>query len=284
MTSSAVSQHMSALQKETGLTLFERRGRGIEPTAAAHTLARESEGLLAEVRRVDSVVDELRDGTKGSLSIGYFSSAGSAWMPRLARQLLTEMPDLTLQLVLTEAFAPGDGPPVDIDIVPDDPASSIRPGHHVTPLVTDPFVALLPVDHSLARRRRVAMAELADETWISNDIAAGVTHSILLRACRAAGFTPRFAIEAQDHYSAIAFVAAGVGITVVTDLASRGIARSVRRVHLTEPSPVRDIVVLTSPTGQANPATRRAVQILTEVAASSGRSRRPRPARADRLT
>ena len=49
---SAVSQQIAALQKETGLTLFTRHGRGIEPTPAAHTLAAESEQLMTELKRV----------------------------------------------------------------------------------------------------------------------------------------------------------------------------------------------------------------------------------------
>src|SRR5699024_9608464 len=84
---SAVSQQIAALQKETGLTLFTRHGRGIEPTPAAHTLAEESERLMYELKRVDAIVDDLREGGTGSLSIGYFASAGSRWMPQLAKRL-----------------------------------------------------------------------------------------------------------------------------------------------------------------------------------------------------
>ncbi|UUZ44552.1 LysR family transcriptional regulator [Janibacter limosus] len=67
---SAVSQQVAALQKETGLTLFTRHGRGIEPTPAAHTLARESERLMVELKRVDAVVDDLRDGGRVSCRSG----------------------------------------------------------------------------------------------------------------------------------------------------------------------------------------------------------------------
>ena len=270
---SAVSQQVSALQKETGLTLFNRHGRGIEPTPAAHTLAAESEQLMAELKRVDAVVDDLREGGTGELSIGYFASAGYRWMPQLAKRLQAKLPELTLQMVLTEGYPPGQAPPVDIDVVPDDPTTSIRPGYHVTPLMTDHFVALVPADHRLAGRRRVEMAELADEAWLSNDISAGITPEMVDRACRAAGFRPRYTVEAQDHYTATAFVAAGVGITVLPDLASRTIPKTVRRLRLTNPNPVRDIVALTAPVARSNEAAKLAVDLLQQIAAASARRR-----------
>ncbi|WP_114201409.1 LysR family transcriptional regulator [Janibacter anophelis] len=270
---SAVSQQVSALQRETGLTLFTRRGRGIEPTPAAHTLAAESEQLMAELKRVDAVVDDLREGGTGALSIGYFASAGYRWMPQLAKRLQAKLPELTLQMVLTEGYPPGQAPPVDIDVVPDDPTTSIRPGYIVTPLMTDHFVALVPADHRLAGRRRVEMAELADDPWVSNDISAGITQEMVDRACRAAGFRPRYTVEAQDHYTATAFVAAGVGITVIPDLAARTIPKTVRRLRLTNPNPVRDIVALTAPVAKTNEAARLAAEMLQQIAAASARRR-----------
>ncbi len=272
MSGSAVSQHLTALQKETGLTLFERRGRGIEPTAAARALAAESERLLSELKRLDSVIDDLRAGSTGTLSIGYFASAGSLWMPTLAKRLQAEMPDLTLEMVLTEGYPPGESPPVDLDVVPDDPRESLRPGYAMTPLMTDPFVALVPAGHRLAGRRRIPMIELAEESWVSSDISAGITESLIARACTAAGYRPRYTVEAQDHYTATAFVAAGVGIAVIPRLASRTrVPTSVRRLQLTNPTPTRDILALTAPVARDNPAAARAVELLQQIAKGSAK-------------
>ena len=228
---------------------------------------------MTELKRVAAVVDDLREGSTGALSIGYFASAGYRWMPQLAKRLQAKMPELTLQMVLTEGYPPGEAPPVDIDVVPDDPTTSIRPGYIVTPLMTDHFVALVPADHRLAGRRRVEMAELAEDSWISNDISAGITQEMVDRACRAAGFRPRYTVEAQDHYTATAFVAAGVGITVLPDLASRTIPKTVRRLRLTNPNPVRDIVALTAPVARSNEAAKLAVDLLEQIAAASARRR-----------
>ena len=74
-TPSAVSQQIAALQRETGLVLFEKAGRGITPTATARVLAAESEELMDSVNRLGAVVNHLREGRSGSLTIGAFSSA-----------------------------------------------------------------------------------------------------------------------------------------------------------------------------------------------------------------
>src|SRR6201996_4466659 len=84
-TPSAVSQQISALQRETGLVLFEKAGRGIAPTPAAEVLAAESEELMGSLSRLGGVVDHLREGHTGSLTIGTFDSAAEFWLPHVAR-------------------------------------------------------------------------------------------------------------------------------------------------------------------------------------------------------
>src|SRR5690606_32700382 len=73
-TPSAVSQHLAALQRETGLTLVARVGRGIQPTAAGLALADRIDELLDRLGGVESLVADLRAGRHGSLSIAYFAS------------------------------------------------------------------------------------------------------------------------------------------------------------------------------------------------------------------
>src|SRR5918997_2989475 len=71
-TPSAVSQHVSALQRETGLMLLERAGRGVRPTAAGLALAAQADGVLVRLGEAESVVSDLRAGRTGRLSIAYF--------------------------------------------------------------------------------------------------------------------------------------------------------------------------------------------------------------------
>lgn len=275
LTSSAVSQQLTRLQEETGLTLFRRAGRGIEPTDAAYVLAEESDELMAHLERLDRVVVDLREGRSGRLVIGYFSSAGQAWMPALVRRLVDESPDLTVELVLTED-APSELMP-DLDLVVLAPGSPGRTGYRRVPLVDDPYVAVLPADHPLASRRRISLVDLRGGTWVSNDELTRPTHRLLVSACAAAGLRPRFAVQAEDQDTAMAFVAAGLGVTVLPRLAASAPPQGVRRLPLDPPVPVREVSVLVREGVTRHQAAGRAVELLTDLVRPrvAGR-RRPR--------
>lgn len=275
LTSSAVSQHLSALARETGLVLFQRQGRGITPTRAGLELAARSEEAMSQWGRLDSVVTDLREGRSGRLTVGYFASAGSAWMPDLVKRLGLELPGLTIDLVLTEVTSRNLTP--DIDIVIDPPDGGGRRGYRHVPLASDPFVAVVPSDHALASARSVGLADLRGETWVSNDVIGSQGHRIVVAACAAAGFTPRFAVQAQEHHSAIQFVAAGVGISVMPRLAARGLPPEVTRLRISDPTPVREISALVRETGRPNPAAERLLEMLLELNRHPARRGRPVP-------
>lgn len=275
LTSSAVSQHLSALARETGLVLFQRQGRGITPTPAGLELAAQSEEAMSQWGRLDSVVTDLRDGRSGRLTVGYFPSAGSAWMPGLVKRLTFEHPDLTVDLILTEVVNRSITP--DIDVVINPPDGGGRRGYRHVPLASDPFVAVVPRGHKLADARSVGLADLRGETWVSNDLLGSLGHRIVVSACAAAGFAPRFAVQAQEHYSAIQFVAAGVGISVMPRLAARVLPPEVVRLRISEPTPVREISALVRETGRPNPAAERLLEMLLELNTHPARRGRPTP-------
>ena len=261
ITSSAVSQHLSALQRETGLTLFRREGRGLVPTPAALTLRDASDDLMSALTRLQSVVTDLREERSGRLTIGYFPSAGEEWMPRLASRLTKEMPGLTLDFVLNDHPPRGHAP--DLDIVAEGRDSPPRPGYRRTDLRADAYVAMVHRDHPLASAERLHLTDLQDDRWISNDDLRSIHTHLVTAACEAAGFRPRYVVQAQDHQTAIAFVAAGVGITVLPGLASRPPPPAAVPVEIAPPTPVRHISAFTSERTAHPSAVERAVELLT---------------------
>ena len=274
LTSSAVSQHLSALQRETGLTLFQRVGRGIAPTEAALVLDAQSDEVMSQWNRLDSVVADLRDGRSGRLSIGYFASAGANWMPLLVKRLTAEFPDLVLELVLNEVEQRV--PRLDIDLVINPPGGPLPGGYTRTELTEDPFVAIVPRAHPLADRGTIALTDLRGETWVSNDYPRSYGHRLVVATCSAAGFRPRFSVQAQDHYTAIGFVAAGVGVSVLPGLAARSLPASVVRLGIAAPTPVRHLAAVVHDLGAPNPPAARAVALLMElIAHPSSSPRRP---------
>jgi DNA-binding transcriptional LysR family regulator len=267
MTSSAVSQHLSALQRETGLTLFEKAGRGIVPTPAARALDEATDDLMAQVSRVDQVVADLVEGRSGRVTLGYFASAGATWMPELVRELTTELPDVIVDLVLTEEGFHGSLPDLDLTITP--PDTRPPPGYRRVDLVTDPFVVALHRDHPLATRESLALVELRGERFVSNDLTSSDGHRLVLAACAAAGFRPRFAVQAQDFWSALAFVGADVGVSILPGLTAFAAPPSVVLVPIDEPTPIRHIAALIREVGTPNRAAELALDLLLDLAGHS---------------
>ncbi|WP_114905726.1 LysR family transcriptional regulator [Ornithinimicrobium murale] len=267
-TPSAVSQHLSALSRETGLTLVDRVGRGIEPTAAGRTLAAASDQVLGALSGVQDIVDDLRAGRSGTLVLRYFASVGAAWMPRVVASLQQEFPDVRLVLQHAELAPAADAPAADLEV-------SVARLHPVPPsgytahtLLEDPYLLVVPTSHPLAGRDRVAMAELATEPWVDNDVPGAPCRSLAIDAAAACGFSPRFAVETHDFHTALAFVGHGLGVTVMPTLACRHLPTDVVAVDLVDPTPVREIRVLVRDTVAGTPAARRAVGLLQECAAS----------------
>lgn len=263
-TPSAVSQQLTALQRDTGLRLFDRVGRGIEPTSAGRTLAGEAEQVFSALAALDGVVGDLRAGRVGSLSIGYFASAGATWLPPVVAALQTEFPELRLELRMTEQRDGLELP--DIDLFVDAPGIEHVQHADVHSLVDDPFLAVVRDTDSLAARGEVSLVELADRRWIDNDLQRGACRRVLLDACAEAGFSPQFSVETHDYRTAIPFVATGIGITVVPRLGVGDLPPGLATVRLTSPQPVRNIAVSVKKTVADHPAAIRALEILRAVA------------------
>ena len=240
-----ISQHLAALAKETGVVLFEKRGRGIVATDAARHLADQAQPLLADFDRLERVVADLRGGQAQYLAIACFASAAERWMPQVVRAVRRLQPNLTVEVSLNE---PVDGrgrrqPDLDIRTEPVG-----RPGVHLDgyrrhELLVEELVAVLPATHPLAGAAETDLRELADEPWVDHDIYDSPIGQIVVTACRAAGFAPRYAARLDDHRAALRLVAAGIGVTVLPRLAVAELPDGLVAVPLAPPTVQRRIVV-----------------------------------------
>ncbi|WP_150462393.1 LysR family transcriptional regulator [Nesterenkonia ebinurensis] len=271
-TTSAVSQQLQALQKETGLQLVERHGRGMRLTAVGRRFAEGTQPLLEQVSYATALAEDLRLGRTGSLSITHISSVGAAWMPGIVARLAQEFPELRLDLRLWELADETDDPDVEIYIEDTDRRSTSPRQSSIYEsysLLTEPYVAVLPTGHRFVDRPQISLSELENETWVDNDLTQGPCREILLDACAASGFTPAFQVETQDHATAVAFVETGVGITVMPRLSyfsARADSERVAVRELVNPTPSRTIAVRTKSSLSSNPAVQRLLALLRQVA------------------
>lgn len=238
-TPSAVSQQVAALERQAGLPLLERIGRGVRPTAAGRLLTEHAAIIGKHVAEAETALADLRAGRTGRLAIRYFATAGAALVPPALAKLRAEHPGVQVDLKLID---PQDPMPeveqgrADLAIVvwPRTPRDGIRLVH----LLDDPYHAVLPKGHRLASKRVLDLTDLADEPWVNNEQSAGPCLEVMLDACAAAGFSPNFVVESDDYATAQGFVAAGLGVTLIPrmGLGNRHPAVVVRKVRRPEPA------------------------------------------------
>lgn len=216
-TASAVSQQMRALERATGLELFERMARSIRPTAAAHYLAEAGREMVLGLRSLEHDAKAVAAAERGRLGVGSFQTAAANILPDVLVEFRTERPGVTVELHEGEpkAVLPKvlDGS-LDLALVYENdldpkqwPAGLTR-----TPLFTEERTLLMPPGENTGDDP-VQLADLRDETWIASDPSPS-----LLRFCAGVGFEPNVALRTNDYYSVCAFVRAGLGIALVPDL------------------------------------------------------------------
>jgi DNA-binding transcriptional LysR family regulator len=267
-TPSAISQQVAALERQAGLPLLERIGRGVRPTAAGRLLTEHAAIIAKHVSEAETALADLRAGRTGRLVIRYFATAGAALVPPALAKLRADHPGVQVDLKLSD---PQDPLPeveqgrADLALVVS-PRAQVRDGIRLVHLLDDPYHAVLPKGHPLAAKRVLDLAELADEPWVNNELSAGPCLEKMLSACAAAGFSPNFVVESDDYATAQGFVAAGLGVTLIPrmGLGQRHSGVVVRRVR--KPEPVRAIYAAVRESSFAQPAMSGLVNALRDAA------------------
>lgn len=211
---------LQGLEAELGVTLFERLPRGVRPTTAGLALLAEAREVLERADRVPEVVRRAARGELGRLAIGFTSSAAlHPFVPRVLRQFRETLPGVSV--VLEEA---GTGELVDALAHERLDAAFVRsplsgnPGLVATPILEEPMLLALPLDHALARdvTNPLPLRALAGEAFVlyRRRVGLGLYDAILV-ACRGAGFSPQVVQEAPRMTATLSLVAAGLGVSIV---------------------------------------------------------------------
>ena len=257
VTTSAISQQMARLERETGQRLAERQGRGIRLTEAGLLLARNAGYLLAQVEQVEADLAGHSGAVTGTLNIAAFATAARGLLPGVLRDLRSRYPDLSVSLSEQEpheaipALSRGH---LDVAVVQDwaGETPAVPGGLSRLDLIEDPFDAALSADHPLAGRETITLSELAAEDWISWSTGQ-ICHEWLTRTLRADGTEPRIRHTASEHSTQLALVAAGLGTALIPRLGREPAPPPVRFVPL-DPPPTRHIFALWRASSAARPA------------------------------
>jgi DNA-binding transcriptional LysR family regulator len=223
-TPSAVSQQLAALEKEAGVPLLERVGRGVRLTDAAHRLAAHTDVVLARLERAEAELLETSGAVHGRVRVAAFQTAARSLVAPVLRPLSDRHEGLRLELVEMEAeealplLRAGD---VDI-VVAEEYRAAPRPHEPALERVDlgrDRIVLALPPNHPEAEGDGpVALRRLARDPWCATREGT-MFADLLLRACRATGgFEPDVRHRANDVALLVQMAADGHGVTMVPAL------------------------------------------------------------------
>ncbi len=133
-------------------------------------------------------------------------------------------------------------------------------------LFDDPMYVAMPMAHELADAPHLELASFAHEQWMVSCARTCPDSRLFRRACNAAGFDPQIAFESDDYPAILGFVAAGVGVALIPEMASREI-RSDVIVRGLEPAPPARPISAALPAGYRSPAAAAMLAVLLEVSA-----------------
>ena len=270
-TQSAISQQIAALEREAGTVLVERNARGIRMTEAGRALVRHADVILGRLADAEAELEAIAGVRGGRLRMVSFPTAGATIAPRAIGRFRERFPGVEVTLAPRE---PDEGLEClkagECDIALTVEASFARITDKAIerhPLLDDPMYICLGAHHPAARKARLRLKDLADEAWIMGVTGTCPDGLILQRACQGAGFEPRLAFQSDDYVAIQGFVAAGVGVCFIPDLALVAVREDVVIRQLEGRPPLRHILAATLAGGFVSPAAEAMLDILVEVGA-----------------
>ncbi|MFC7099300.1 LysR substrate-binding domain-containing protein [Nonomuraea rubra] len=233
--------------------------------------------MLDRLERAGEELAAIHRGRGGVLRVGSFATANIDLLPGTLRRFLDRRPGIELRLTeglstrLMELLHAG---ALDVAVISDYPAglpaeaalpSGPRTdgmhtdagrtdagrtdggradgghvgGGHIVALREDRLLVALPAGHRLAGEADVDLRDLAGEPWI--EAAPRGQPTLLVTACAAAGFTPRGGPRVAEWSGKFGFVAAGLGVTLVPELAARAVPADLVLKPLRGTTPARKV-------------------------------------------
>lgn len=211
---SALSRHISNLEHEFGVALFERHARGLRLTAAGEVFATGARQTLRQIERIRNEIDDLRDLRRGHVTIYAVEGVVADFLLPVLAAFNRTFPQITYDLVVTgtndviEALVEDRG---DIGI-------AFNPQPHgeidITYEARHPVYVIAAKGHPLAERSAIAVEELSAHPLGLPDRSFGIRH-LLDRTAAQQGILLKPSLTVNSIEMAKAYARAGMGLTVL---------------------------------------------------------------------
>ncbi len=269
-TPSAISQQIKRLERQAGVALLERVGRGVMLTDQGRQLVDRGGRLLLDLEEIESELHREAGVVAGTIRLAAFSTAMRGLVAPAVPTLQADHPDLIVRLLEREPWdtidlvATGQCEVGVVHSWGDVPLAV--PEHLVMhPLARDVADVLVPAGHRLARRARLTPRDLVDEPWIATPDGT-ICREWLMRMHDGTGKLPNIVHQSTEFESHIALVAAGLGIALVPRLGRAPLSDRVVAVAVHDPAPIREISAVVRRTMVSSPAVEAVLRSLRAIA------------------
>jgi DNA-binding transcriptional LysR family regulator len=267
LSQSAVSQQIAVLEREVGMPLLERTSEGPKLTPAGEALMDHGAAVIARLEEAERELAQIAGLEGGRLRLASFPTASATLMTRALSLFRQRFPNIELEFQEDE---PEDSFPslkrgeFDLAVVFDYPMFPLEFGRDVESelIYEEPMRVALPPGHPLAAAKSVRIEDLADEEWLCGALPSSCRMQVL-QLGRDAGYEPKISFQSEDYEVIKGFVAAGLGVTVLPELAGGHPGIELRDVRGARP--IRRIWAVTRESESRSPAAEQMLAILREV-------------------
>lgn len=214
LTQPAVSMQIKQLEENVGLPLFEQLGKKIFLTEAGHELYHYSRAIAQQVAEAESVLGELKGVKRGKLKISVASTA-NYFAPQLLATFTQRLPDVTVSLNVTNRqglLQQLENNETDLAIMGQPPDGLDLAAET---FLDNPLVVIAPIDHPLARKKRIPLSLLQNETFLVREQGSG-TRIAMERFFAQRGITLKPGMEMSSNEAIKQGVQAGLGLGIVS--------------------------------------------------------------------
>ena len=218
---SAVSRRLSALEEQIGITLFERRKSGAQPTSAGRRFLDRARWALVELdQAARSAAGEQKEQV-GALGIAFYPSLASGFLHQILAEHRARFPVLDFTFregASADQLAALRQHQIDVAfLVAVDDASGL-PSEH---LWDERIYIAAPAVHAVASREVLTWAELCSEAFVVRAYGSGpFVYAWLAGKLHPGGYAPNIRQHDICRESLLGLVSTGYGLTVVAESAT----------------------------------------------------------------
>lgn len=217
---SALSQQITKLENDLGVKLLNRESHPVSLTPAGEDFYHYAQTIMADVNKLYDGMEKWQAPHKQSLHIGIITGLGNFPLSQLLTAFHGNYPevDFALEMHLSKELC---------HMLQEDlldfailalPQNAQQYELATIPIRQEPFLAVLPANHPLAKAKVFDLRQASEEKYIF-PTQKNVSHDLIMAACKDAGFQPSIVSYCSSATSRIDLVEAGLGISLVSESA-----------------------------------------------------------------